>query len=509
MAGSLERLKERTTLIWNLRGCGSLLGWDQLVKMPPGGAEARAGQKAALSRVAHEALISPDFLRDLEAAEQEVAELPADSDDACLVRASRRAYDRSARVPGRLVAELASTTARAYEAWVEARHRSDFPFFLPHFKKVLALSREVVEHRGYPEHPYDAFLDDYEPGIRASQVRTLFGGLKPGLVELARKVRESGPELSHNPLDQSFPVDLQRQFAARLARSVGYDFTRGRMDVSEHPFCSASSSRDVRITTRYSEDNMVSALFGAIHESGHAVYEQGSPSGFDGTPLKGGCSLGFHESQSRLWENYVGRSRAYWKFHYPALVALFPIQLQGYSLDDFYRAINQVRPTLIRVEADEVTYSLHVMLRFEIEYHMVDGTLAPEDVPHEWNQRMEEYLGVRPPDDAQGCLQDVHWSEALIGYFPTYCLGTMLAAQIWETVREGIPGVDEQLSRGDTSVLLGWLQDRIYRHASKFLPDELVERCTGKPLHYRAFLTYLEDKYGDLYGLGRQRVAHV
>jgi len=500
MGEKLAKLKERAELVWNLYGLRSLTGWDHQVMMPSGGGPARANQMAALERVAHELLVSDELRNALEGAEKEVAGRDPDDLDLCYVKAVRRKYDRYAKVPAELVEEMARTTTLAMEAWVTAKKTNDFPLFQPHLERVMDLCRRIAEARGYAEHPYDAMLDEWESGMKASQLKRLFDGLKPGLVDLVKRIRDQEVPPS-KILQQRFPAEGQRKFNQLLLPAIGFDVRCGRLDESAHPFCASPSSLDVRLTNRVYEDQLPASVFGTLHEAGHGLYEQGSPAEFNGTPLKGGCSLGVHESQSRLWENLVGRSRAFWRYHYGHLVAHFPDQLSGYTAEDFYRAINEVKTSFIRVEADEVTYTLHIIMRFELELELLEGKLAVEDVPEAWNSRFESYFGIRPPTDTQGCLQDIHWSDGLVGYFPTYSLGNMIASQLWERIQRDIPDLEQQIESGDCRPLLAWLREHVHRHASKYEPTELVCRATGQDLAWEPFLSYLEKKYGEIYGL--------
>lgn len=501
MASKLEALKEEAEIIWNLKDALRLMGWDQQIIMPTKSAPARSRQMASLSRVAHERLIGDDLLDLLEAAEGEVDGREAHDDDLCYVRAVRRERDRSAKLAPELVEELTRTCAVSFDAWVKAKAEDDWDSFKPYLKKVLDLKLKVAEHRGYEEHPYDAFLDDFERGMKASEVKALFDGFRPGLVDLVERIKNSDAVPANGPLDQDFPIKKQSEVSAILARSIGYKVEMGRIDVGPHPFCSASAAKDVRITNRFHLDHLQTALFGTLHEAGHAIYEQNSPERFDHSPLRGGCSLGVHESQSRMWENFVGRSRPFWKCHFPLMKRFFPEQLMGYSEEDFYKAINRVEASFIRVEADEVTYTLHVIARFEIEMAMVSGEVGVDDIPELWNQKMKDYLGIVPPSDRLGCLQDIHWSDGLIGYFPTYSLGNMIAAQMWDRINEAIPDLNQQLEGGDVEPLTNWLRANVYDHASKFEPQDLVQRATGKKLDYLAFQNYLLKKYEDIYQL--------
>ncbi|MEW6279162.1 MAG: carboxypeptidase M32 [Candidatus Eremiobacterota bacterium] len=497
----IAELKKRLSTVWDLKSASNLLSWDQQTYMPPHGADSRARQLATLDRLAHEILTGDETARLIEDATREVNGAASDSDEACLLRVARRHYDRGAKVPAHLVEEFSRTCSLAHEAWVEARRSSDFPLFAPHLSRILELCREMAECRGYPEHPFDSLIDEFEPGATASEVRAMFDEMRPRLVALVQAVEGSGVRVDASLLHQRFDVTRQTAFARFLAEEIGYDFKRGRQDVSAHPFCTSFSAHDVRITVRYLERFVSAAIFGALHEAGHALYEQGSPDRFNHTPLRGGASLGLHESQSRLWENLVGRSRPFWRRYFPKLASFFPEQLHGYSVEDFYRAINRVEPSLIRVEADEVTYNLHIMVRFELELEMLEGKLAVKDVPEAWNHRYEQYLGVVPANDSAGCLQDIHWAHGILGYFPTYSIGNVLASQLWEQISRDLPDLEAHLEAGRFDPLRGWLVDKLHSQAKKFLPKELVQRVTGSPLNCQAFLGYLERKFGDIYGL--------
>lgn len=491
----ISQLKEQCGAIWGLYGVRSLLYWDQQVLMPPGATDARANQLAALERVSHQLLTAPAFLEALEKAEAHAQGL-----DAAYVRQARRTYDLASRLPTRLVEERTRVTALAVPAWIEARKNNRFQDFLPHLREVFRLTREVCECRGYSNHPYDALIDEYEPGFTTAQVEALFDGLLPGLVKLVQGIASAQP-LSRKILQQSFEVPRQKEFSRYLLEQIGFSFQHGRLDQSAHPFCSSNASSDVRLTDRLDADWLPMSIFGGLHEGGHGLYEQGCPPEWSGTPLGGGCSLGIHESQSRLWENMVGRGLPFWQAHFPRLRELFPLQLNGYSVEDFHRAINFVEPSFIRVEADEVTYSLHIALRFRLEKDLLAGTLDAADLPDAWNQGMESTLGIRPPSDALGCLQDIHWSDGLIGYFPTYSLGNLVAAQMWRKVNHDIPDLQEQIRAGHCGTLLSWLREKVHSAASSKLPGEVILESCGHPLDYRPFLDYLWEKFGSLYSL--------
>lgn len=497
---AIHSLKEACRPVWNLVAIRSLLGWDQQVMMPARGAGPRAQQLATLEHVHHEMLTAPRFADALYAAEEWLKGGTRDDLDRRFVRATRRAYDLAIKVPSKLVEERARATALAYEAWAQARQNNDFHFFLPHLREVFRLTREVAEHRGFQGHLYDAMLDEYEPGMTTNQVQALFSGLLPSLVKLVQQISEA-PPLPRKILQQSFPLDGQHEFSRYLLQQIGFEFQAGRLDQSAHPFCSASSSRDVRLTDRLDPELVTMSMFGSLHEGGHGLYEQGSPPEWDGTPLAGGCSLGIHESQSRLWENMVGRSLPFWQAHFGKLQSVFPRQLSGYHVEDWVRAINYVEPSFIRVEADEVTYTLHVVIRFELEKAMLDGSLDPADLPGAWNEKMASYLGITPPNDSLGCLQDIHWSDGLIGYFPTYSLGNLVAAQLWRKVNEEVPGLQEQIAGGSCARLLEWLRDRVHRFGSSYTADEVIDEACGGVLDYQPFLDYLWEKFGKLYQL--------
>lgn len=497
----LQLLKDRLAEISDLNGAAAVLGWDQQTYMPPGGAAARAEQLATLGKLAHERLISDQVGELLEAAAAEVATLPADSDEACLVRVVRRDYDKARRVPPALVAELARAASLGMEIWVKARESSDFPLFQPALHKILDLHRQLAHCLGFEERPYDALLDQYEPGMKTSQVARIFSELREGLVPLVQAIAGKLDRVDDAVLRRHYAGGKQWDFGLEVLERLGYDLTRGRQDKSVHPFTTSFSINDVRITTRVDEHFLPTALFGTLHECGHALYEQGISQALERTPLASGASLGIHESQSRLWENLVGRSRGFWSFFFPRLQHLFPEHLSAVSLEEFYGAINRVEPSLIRVEADEVTYNLHVLVRFELEVSLLEESIRLDELPSAWNAKMEEYLGVVPPNDAQGLLQDVHWSNGLIGYFPTYSLGNLISVQLFDTAKRWDTSLAEKISQGEFGTLLGWLRDNIHCHGKKFRPGELVERATGQPLQSHPYLTYLRSKYSEIYEL--------
>lgn len=485
----------------DLQLAAAVLGWDQEVYMPPGGMPARAEQLATLHSMAHELLTGAEAAQLLAEAEAEVAGLDYDSDEASLVRISRREYDRWVKLPAELVAEQARLASQAFAAWREARQRNAFAIFQPLLQKTVDLNRRIADILGYTEHPYDALLDLYEPGMKTSEVTRLFGELKAGLVPLLQAIVQRGQPVNADFLARDYDETRQWDFTLALLRAIGYDFNRGRQDRAPHPFTTTFSVNDVRVTNRFHRQHPQTGIFGAIHEGGHALYEQGVPEKFDRTILMGGTSLGVHESQSRLWENIVGRSLPFWQYFFPIFQAFFPEPTAGVTLEQFYRAINLVEPSLIRVEADEVTYSLHIFVRFELEQALITGDLKVEEVPEAWNARYQAYLGLTPPTDSDGCLQDIHWSHGTIGYFPTYALGTIIAAQLYAQAKTELPGLEAGFARGEFYPLLHWLREKVHIHGRKFVATELVQRITGGPISVQPLLDYLQAKYSAIYGL--------
>jgi carboxypeptidase Taq len=495
----LEQLKERLAAVSDLNGAASLLGWDQQTYMPPGGAAARAEQLATLGRLGHEGLIADEIGELLEGAAAELIGNSSDSDESCLVRVVRRDYEKARKVPAALVAEIARATSLGMEVWVGARKDSNFAAFLPALQRILDLQRDLAQCLGFEESPYDALLDQYEPGMKKSELVRIFSEMKVGLVPLVQLISERLDRVDDGVLRQTYPESAQWEFSLAAARRLGYDFQRGRQDKSVHPFTTSFSVNDVRITTRIDEQFLPTALFGTLHECGHALYEQGIDQNLERSPLASGASLGVHESQSRLWENLVGRSRGFWKFFFPHLQQAFKQNLRDVSLESFYRSINRVEPSLIRVEADEVTYNLHILLRFELESDLIEGRLVLADLPEAWNAGMKASLGVVPQNDAQGVLQDVHWSNGLIGYFPTYSLGNLLSVQLFEKAQAAIPGLTAQIEGGDFAPLLDWLRKNLHQHGRKFLPFQLIQRATGEALSASSYLRYLREKYSEIY----------
>jgi carboxypeptidase Taq len=498
MSEKLEQLKEKLGEVADIGSAASVLSWDQQVNMPPGGHEARGQQLATLSKIAQEKFISDEVGRLIEDLTQELD--GADTDEAALVRVAARNYDKARRVPPSFIAEQAIVTSRAFEAWMEARAKSDFSIFQPHLEKVVELVHKYISFFPPADHPYDTLLDDYERGMKTADVKSIFDGLRPKQVELIQAIT-SARQVKDGFLFKKYNEKKLMDFGVDIITKFGYDWSRGRQDKAPHPFETTFSVNDVRITTRYEADNPLAMLFSSMHEAGHAMYEQGVNPAYERTPLFGGTSLAVHESQSRMWENLVGRSLPFWEYFYPALKKTFASQLDGVSLKSFYKAINRVEPSLIRVNADEATYNLHIMLRLELEIGMVEGTIAIQDLPEIWNTKMEEYLGIRPPDDAKGVLQDIHWSGGAIGYFSTYALGNLVSAQLWEKINKDLPDLNDQIRKGKFAALLDWLRKNIHQHGQKYEPQELVEMVTGSKISPKPYTRYLTKKYSEIYGL--------
>jgi carboxypeptidase Taq len=493
-------LRERLARLSDLGRIGRVLGWDQQVMMPPGGAAARAEQFATLGRIAHEHLIDEEVGRLLDELRDYEESLPYESLEASLLRVSRRDYEKAKRVPPALSAEIARAASLGHQAWLEARAESDFERFLPALERNLELKRRYVECFEPDGEPYDVLLDDYEPEMKTEEVRQVFDRLKEELVPLIAAVNGSADAVDGAFAHGPFPVERQRGAVLAILEPLGFDPSSWRLDPTAHPFASGSGITDIRITTRFVEDALM-GVFAGIHEFGHGLYEHGSAPELDRTPLCGGVSLGLHESQSRLWENLVGRSRPFWRRFFGGLQQVFPETLGSADAESFYRAVNKMEPSLIRVEADEVTYNLHVILRFELEQELLAGTIELRDLPEQWNARMREYLGIDVPDDAHGVLQDVHWSGGVFGYFPTYTLGNVMSVQIWEALRLDLPDLDDQIEAGDFAPLREWLRDRLHRHGRKFSPQETLERCVGSRIDPEPYLGYLRAKVADVYGV--------
>jgi carboxypeptidase Taq len=479
-----------------LDAAGSLLGWDQQVLMPPSGAEARIAHQGIFTRLEHEIRTSDEMRGLLERAEREAE---PNSDEAAAVRALRRDVEIATKLPLELVERKARVSAHAYETWKVAKAESDFLRLAPFLEELFAIARETAQALGYSDHPYDPLVDLYEEGATQADVERMFSELREPIVALVREIRERGAEVDDASLFDEWDQPKLRDAAQEIAREIGFDFGRGRLDLARNAFCSTISVGDVRMTTRPSE-HLKGVLSSSLHEMGHGLYEQGSPPEWDRTPLQGGISLAVHESQSRLWENIIGRSRPFWQHFLPKLQARFP-RLDAYDVDGFYRAYSRVNPTFIRVGADELTYNLHILIRYELEVELVTERLRVKDLPEAWNARYESYLGIVPPNDALGVLQDVHWSRGSVGYFPTYVMGNLIGAQVWRKLRDEVEDVEGQMARGHFGPILEWLRERIYRQGRCHRPADLVVSVTGSPMQTGDFLHYLDAKFREIYRL--------
>lgn len=500
---SLAALRERVAAVNDVLNATSVLTWDSRTMMPAGGAETRGFQIATLTRIARDLLLAAETERALEEAERAVDTLAQESAERRMVQQVRHAFDHHRKVPAALIQERAALRTVAQAAWIEARSKSDFPVFAPFLAKTVELSRAYSDCIGWSEHPYDAMVSIYEPGETAASLRKLFTVLRDGLLPILDAAR-SRPKPRSDFLFRHYPEDAQRAFGLDLAERLGYDMRRGRLDTTVHPFEVSFTRNDVRITTRYNPSYLPASIFGTAHETGHGLYEQGVDPAFTRTVFAtdlvglyavGGTSFGAHESQSRLWENHIVRSRTFWHRHFPDLQKHFPDQLGDVDAEEFYRAVTRVEPGFIRVEADELTYDLHIMLRVDIECALMDGSLPVADLPEAWNAAIRRDLDLVVPDDARGVLQDVHWSTGYIGSFPTYTIGNVMGAQVMESLRRRNPSVDDALEAGDYSLLAEELRSRIWQHGRRFMRDELLERETGSGLDPAPYLAYLEGKY--------------
>lgn len=501
MEEKLQALKALLGEVQDLHKAAALLGWDQQTYMPPGGATARAEQLATLHKTAHSWFITDEIGELIEALNSNGAGRDFDSDEASLLRVVARDYEKARKVPSELVAEFARVTALAFEIWAKARERSDFSMFQPHLEKIVDLNLQLAEALGYEDRIYDPLLDQFEPEMKTAQVAAIFDDLKVELLPFAKTIFERTDAVDDSALHVNYDGQKQWDFGVEVIKDFGFDFARGRQDKSVHPFTTSFSISDVRLTTRIDTNYLPTALFGTLHECGHGLYEQGINLSLERTSLDDGASLGIHESQSRLWENLVGRSREFWSHYFPRLQTFFPDQLADIDTEAFYRAVNRVEPSFIRVEADEVTYNLHIMIRFELENDMLEGKVKIVDLPEAWNAKMEEYFGIVPPNDAQGVLQDVHWSGGSLGYFPTYALGNLISVQFFDKAKSDIPSLHDQIAAGQFEELHNWLQEHIHQHGRKYTPADLVKRVTGNNLTAGNYVAYITTKYSDIYEL--------
>jgi len=482
-----------------LASCQQLLSWDQETQMPHDAAELRAEQLSMLAGLAHRRDCADELGEMLERAGDEVGS--GDEPEVASVREARRDFTRRKRIPAELMEERVRTTSLARQAWIESRAKNDFATFLPHFEHIVDIMRRFADALGFEDHPYDALVAEYEPGETAASLKELITPLQERSASLLGRILDSGGAIDASVLKRRYPTDAQEQFNRFGAEKLGFDFRRGRLDVTAHPFCSGQGPTDVRLTTRYDERNVADSYYSTLHEAGHGIYEQGLPEERYGSPLGDACSFGIHESQSRMWENHVARSRAYWTWLFPHVRERFPKASEGATAEEYYRANNAVAPSLIRVDADEITYDLHIAIRFGLEERLLSRELSAGDVPEAWNAEYQRLLRVTPPTDADGCLQDVHWSAGLFGYFPTYSLGNVYAAQLFAKADEDLGGVHAQFARGEFRPLKEWLRENIHRHGRRYRPRKLVELATGHKPTIEPMMTYLEAKFGDLYSI--------
>jgi carboxypeptidase Taq len=491
----IRRWKEASVL----GSCSSLLGWDERTLMPHNGSAHRAEQLALLARLTHEQFTQ----RRVGELLGELASVTLLGDQLANVREIRRGYNRAVKLPPELVEELARTTTRAQQVWTDARAAHNYRLFQPWLEKIVALKRREADCVGFKDHPYDALIDEFEPGASTGSIRKLFAELAADLTPLVAALLASKRKPNPDILHRDYPTDTQQSLGKTAAEAIGFDFKSGRLDVTTHPFCSGIGPGDCRITTRYNPRHFNESFFGILHEAGHGIYEQNLPAEHFGTPLGSAASVGIHESQSRLWENQVGRSRPFWEFFFPKAKQTFPAALTNVGLDDFLFAINDVQASFIRVEADEATYNLHIILRFELEQGLMSGDLKPADLPDAWNQSFRKLFNLIPPDDAKGCLQDIHWSFGGFGYFPTYTLGNLFAAQFMEQARKdlGAETIDADFRRGQFARLKNWLTSKIHHHGQRYRPGDLCERITGRHLSHKPFIDYLRSKFAPLYGV--------
>jgi len=493
VADALAQLQERLTRITDIGRIVRVLSWDQQTMMPAAGATHRADHLSTLQRISHELLIDDETGRLLDELRPYEESLDPDSDDAALIRLTRRDYEKAVRVPAQLRAEMARAGAEARPLWVKARAQSDYALFRPALERNVELRLRYVECFDDVEEPYDILLDDFEPQTSTAEVRDIFETMKPELVALIAELRDA--EVDDSFLTGSFPVEQQEALAKEVIALFGLRPDSWRLDPTEHPFASGAGVDDVRLTTSYDPQTLKS-LFSTMHEYGHGLYNHQLPRHIGRLPTGAPASLGIHESQSRLWENLVGRSAPFWRMFYPRAQDAFPGQLGDVGVDRFIAGITRVRPGFIRIRADEVTYGMHVILRFELEQDLVNGRLGLDELPAAWNAKMAEYLGVEVPDDARGVLQDTHWASGMIGYFPTYLLGTVMSVQIWEKAVEDVPDLEDQVERGEFAALREWLGENVHRHGRKFAPQETLRRATGSTIDARPYLAYLRAKYG-------------
>lgn len=497
----IEKLTARLKEVAHLVSAESLLQWDTQVHMPEKGSQSRSDTLATLRTLTHQRLMDIDSDKVLSDLKAKLDSGDLEEGEAVIVREVWRDFQREKKLPEDFVRELARTTSEAHQVWERAREESDFSIFEPHLERVVELKKKEAEFVGYENSPYDALIDVYEPGMTAVKTEKILSELKDFTVPFLGKIKESDVDIDEQKILGDFPILEQKKFNEFIAEKMSFDMDAGRIDISTHPFTINFHPRDVRFTTRYSRENIMYSVGSTIHEAGHALYEQGLPYDHFGTPLAESISLGIHESQSRIWENHIGKSREFWEYFHPKLAEMFPDPFENLPLDEFYRIINKVEPSFIRVESDELTYNLHIIMRFEIERSLIEGEIKVADLPEIWNQKVKDYLGIEVPNDREGVLQDVHWSGGSIGYFPTYSFGNLYAAQFHNQVLKEINDMRQKVSKGQLAEVREWLGQKIHIHGKSFSADELVEEVTGEGLDPKYYCDYLEGKYSEIYAL--------
>ena len=495
----IDELRKRLVDIAHLASVLNLLYWDQKTYMPKGGSEGRASSTGQLTEIVHQKFISLDDDGLLSSLKKEVDEKKIKGKDAVIVSETWRSFEREKKLPADFVREESEVKSKSYEAWVEAREKNDFKIFLPWLIKIVSLKRKEAELVGYINSPYDALIDTYEPGMTAVEAFQILNDLKDFLVPFLKEIKSSKVKINEKKIIGKFPIDQQVKFNEMVVGKLGFDFNAGRIDMTTHPFATGINPQDVRITTRYRDSNIMYSLSCTIHEAGHGLYEQGLPFEHFGTPLADSISLGIHESQSRMWEKIIGMSKPFWKFFYPKLQKEFPKPFKDIPSNEFYNIINKVQPSLIRTEADELTYNLHIILRFEIEKEIIEGSIDLKDLPKIWNTKMKEYFGIDVPSDSLGVLQDIHWAAGLFGYFPTYTFGNLYSAQFYNTMKKDMPDIEKNISQGKFEEIREWLRKHIHMHGKSYTAGGLVKKVTGEDLTSSYFIEYLKKKYMDIY----------
>ncbi len=501
MKTEIQKLRERLIEISHIGSILQLVSWDQEVNMPAKVTDVRARSISYVSALIHNKFIAIDRDELLTRLVRALNAGKIKGQNAVVVRETWRSYDRERKLPESFVRNLSETCSKSQSVWAKARRNNDFKLFLPWLEKIVDLKRKEAQYVGYRESPYDALLDAFEPGMTASEVTEIFDGFKEFLIPFLQKIQKKQTKIDSKKIKGEFSLEAQKKFNAYIAKSIGFDFDAGRMDVSTHPFASGPHPYDVRLTTRYKDDDILYSIGSTIHETGHGLYEQGLPAEHFGTPLGESVSIGIHESQSRMWENIIGKSKPFWKYFYPKLQKEFPVPFRKLTLEEFYKIINRVAPSLIRTEADEVTYNLHVILRFEIERDMIEGRIKLEDLPKIWNKKMRDYLGIAVPNDTLGVLQDVHWSTGGIGYFPTYSLGNLYSAQFYAKMKKDIPNIDLHISKGKFDQILSWLRKNIHTRGKTYHANDLAKVVTGEHLTAKYWNEYIQKKYSHIYSL--------